>query len=318
MADQNALLDKLGPTLVQLEQLRLEKRATHFFRMKMVVGLAVAVGLWALWLERQYVPTDFETGMPAHEFLLASAFFLAGPIIWWMMAPVWAYRKIYKQRVFPDIANAYGLRYVLRRKMTAADFRPARIVPLHKECVSEHFFEGQYKGANIRFSAITLKTNGGKDRKTETLFQGLGVIIELNQVHFLGHTIVVEDGGTLNEWAREKLSDLKRADLVDPVFEKKYSVFTTDQVEARYLIDPLMIERINHLRQPSARTHGTLAVAYRDGAVYVMLPADGVLFKPVSIAIPATEPRMVLALHHHIGDLLGMIDQLEFYQPPQK
>jgi hypothetical protein len=142
------------------------------------------------------------------------------------------------------------------------------------------------------------------------------VIIALPRVRFYGHTIVVKNAIKLAEWMRETFGGLKRADLVDPVFEKTYSVFTNDQVEARYLLHPAMIERINTLDHTHAGAASALSIAYRDGCVFMLLPSHKNMFEPAGIDVPATDRAAVLSLRSHLSGVLGMIDQLEFYQPP--
>ena len=72
----------------------------------------------------------------------------------------------------------------------------------------------------------------------------LAVLLTQGTKRFHGHTIMTQDKGKVGSWFKEKTSSFKRADLVDPEFEKLFDVFTTDQVEARYLIDPRIIENL--------------------------------------------------------------------------
>ena len=59
--------------------------------------------------------------------------------------------------------------------------------------------------------------------------------------NFLGQTVVLPDKGLFN---LKKIRGLKRVRLVDPVFEKMFEVYGTDQVEARYLLTPDFMQRL--------------------------------------------------------------------------
>ncbi len=84
------------------------------------------------------------------------------------------------------------------------------------------------------------REGSGKNRKWVTKFRGQLLVIELDQ-KFLGQTVVLRDKGWLQ---RKKRGDMKRVGLVDPVFEKIFEAYGTDQVEARYLLTPTFMQRL--------------------------------------------------------------------------
>lgn len=316
-AQDSALLAKLLPRLHIADQVRVEKYAQYCWRRKVATALFALLAPLTGWIDYMLI---FVWSSRDDDKIAGLTLMMAGALYRWMTAPKRAYAKTYKQSVLPEVAALYGLQYKIDGAIDDEDLRHGGIAPSYDRHHSEDYFEGTYKGARMRFAEIKLteRRGSGKNRRTVTVFKGLAVIIELPKVRFYGHTIVIKHTGKMNEWVREKSSSLRRADLVDPHFEGKYSVFTNDQVEARYLLDPAMIERINKLEHPQVRMRDAMSVAYRDGCVYMLLPAQGDLFEPADITIPATDPHALAALRRQIADLLGVIDQLEFYQPPQK
>ena len=69
-----------------------------------------------------------------------------------------------------------------------------------------------------------------------------GVVISLpHHSRFIGRTIIRRDMGKLNP---PVVQDLKRVGFASSVFEKKFEVFSDDQVEARFLITPDFMERL--------------------------------------------------------------------------
>lgn len=69
-----------------------------------------------------------------------------------------------------------------------------------------------------------------------------GVIVSLAYPNaFSGRTIIRDDYGPLNP---AKIEDMKRARMVDLNFERRFEVYTDDQVQARALISPDFMERL--------------------------------------------------------------------------
>ncbi len=83
------------------------------------------------------------------------------------------------------------------------------------------------------------------------------ILLDMNK-NFSGKTIVKRDTGIIGNWFtkkfRRKLDSyasrsklLKSVKLEDPIFEKKFEVYSSDQVEARYLLTTSFMERILEL-----------------------------------------------------------------------
>lgn len=307
-SQDNALLDQLRPQLEAADIQRQEKYATYLYRRKIALVLAMMIvpAMIGLFVWKQQVVLIWVVAI------------FGGGLYHWMTVPKRAYANLYKQSILPRIAAAYGLTYRMDGRIPDRELKNGGIMPSYDDYHCEDCFAGSYKGADLRFAEIKLteERGSGKNRRTVTVFKGLAVVITLSRVRFYGHTVVVKNAPKMFEWMREKFGDLKRADLVDPVFEKSYSVFTDDQVEARYLLDPAMIERINNIGQMGVEVSDTLSIAYKDGCVYMMLPSSKAMFEPADISVPATDRNVVLSLRRQVSGLIGMIDQLEFYQPP--
>lgn len=88
-----------------------------------------------------------------------------------------------------------------------------------------------------------VKTKNG--HRWETVFRGALMAIDFHR-EFLGKTVVLRDAGIFN---RKKRGDMKRVGLVDPVFEKIFEAYGTDQVEARYLLTPDFMQQLVDLEK---------------------------------------------------------------------
>lgn len=189
--------------------------------------------------------------------------------------------------------------------------KPSNIVLHHTQYNSEDLFSGEYKGVCINFSEIDLKKKSGKS--TVTVFKGLAVLLTQGTKRFRGHTIMIKDQGKIGGWFKQRVSGLRRADLVDPEFERMFDVFTTDQTEARYLINPLIIENLKALND-EYRGEGMLVAFYEDHFL-ILIGSNENHFEPASIHTPATNEESVLALKREIGQILSIVDRLSLYDP---
>lgn len=307
--DDAAFLQKVGPELEQLEKIRKAKNLVYLFRKKAgIIGGLIATpfaGFADWWLITACSGDDCGAGLTA---------VMWGLIYGWIIVPKKQYAKAYKKEVLPDIARLFGdFTYDADGKIPASEMKPSKILPRHDRYKSEDYFKGQYKGTALTFSEIKLKQrrSSGKRTRYVTVFKGLAILIDLPEGKFSGHTILIRDKSPFMEWFKEKGTGLERANLVDPEFEKIYDVFTNDQVEARYLIDPVMIERLKALTE--IYESDDISAACYDGRMLVLLPSRKNFFEPADIKVKATDPQSVLKMRREVGHILRLVDHLELY-----
>lgn len=124
--------------------------------------------------------------------------------------------------------------------------------------------EGQYQGKAYkalhincdRFYKLRL---GDKSQKNDRIVGGYFIQFKLNKT-YKGKTIVLADRKKIGNYINLKSTGLKRAHLVSPEFEKNFEVFTSDQVEARYIIDHLMIETLLNILNQSSINYFTFSI----------------------------------------------------------
>jgi hypothetical protein len=108
------------------------------------------------------------------------------------------------------------------------------------------YVEGQLGETFIQFSKIILKDPLSK-------FTGIFMIASFNK-YFKGSYRVIPQsytglGALVNLGVNEMGSaDFRPIEMENPDFEKEFAVYGTDQVEARYILTPSMIERIMDFR----------------------------------------------------------------------
>lgn len=303
---------RVKPQLQKMEEVRVEKYESYIWRRKIGSWVAAAVTPLTTWVDYHLL---FTWAKSSDDSGAGLTFVVLGAIYGWVTAPKRAYAKAYKQEIMPAIAGLFGLRFDVDGKIPIHEMQATKIVPTHDRYKSEDYFEGSHKGARIRFSEIDLQQRRRSNKRTYyvSVFKGMAILIDLPRPKFFGHTIITADGNSASEWMKEKSLGLQRADLVDPVFEKKYSVFTNDQVEARYLIDPAMIERIVKL-QHSHVAEG-ISASYKDKRILVLISSKKNHFEPADITIPATDAEALSALRQEVSETLSLVDYFEFYKP---
>jgi Protein of unknown function (DUF3137) len=114
------------------------------------------------------------------------------------------------------------------------------------------------------------------------IFKGLFFVGDFNK-HFQGQTIVVPDYAEryLGNLAQDlQALNQQRGQLVrleDPEFEKLFAVYSTDQIEARYLLSTSLMQRLVDFTKKARRS---LFVSFVDDKIYMAIQYDEDLFEP--------------------------------------
>ncbi len=215
----------------------------------------------------------------------------------------------------PDIISALlpqfgAMTYHQHAGIHPVELERYKIIPAYDKFHAEDFFEGRYKGTDFCFCEMRLLQKF--DDSYIPVFVGLVVLISYEKKKFDSHTILVADSPANAAFMKVKAPDMRRADMVDPEFEKLYDVYTTDQVEARYLIDHLMIEPLKKLNNMCNR--GKVSVAFLDQEVLLMIPTWRPMFEPTSIKLKTLNREVFIKLRNEILQVLSIIDVMNLYK----
>jgi hypothetical protein len=189
-----------------------------------------------------------------------------------------ALNRTYKQIVVMRVVKALGqgMTYSAESRFTKQDFLD---MDLYEKRAEKWNAEDEVTGRKnaVTYSILegkATRTEGsGKSRRVVTIFKGSIVRLDFNK-NFLGHTVVVPDaeskilGGLFGESESRRRKDICRLENVD--FEKRYSVYSTDQQEARYILTPKMMELI--IQAQNALPN--LRMSFHDKSVFVTIPGS--------------------------------------------
>jgi len=260
-----------------------------------VAALIVAVVVW------QIASGSFMAG--------AIALLFAGLLAYaWAAAPLMAVGKRVKQSYCDGIAQAMGAIYKM------GDFAPPafdrlkewRLVPDYSRSHFEDWFAGAYKGSSYDLYEAHLEqrhTDSKGRTYYSTVFRG-----QLIRMHFprdfLGVTVVRRDMGVFNVFGGQ--SGLERVGLEDPVFEKAFEVWGSDQVEARYLLHPALMQRLLDLE---TRMKGQkLRCAFQGGDLLVAIEG-GNRFEAGDLFKALDDPERARRIVDDIASVMRVMDE---------
>lgn len=210
-----------------------------------------------------------------------------------------SYRQEYKDRIIARITNYLdeGLVYFPNGTVEESEFVNSEFFPVSCDRFrGEDHFRGKIGKTEIEFSEVVAEnknTSGsGSDRKEDytIIFKGLFIIADFNK-YFNTRTVVLPDtaeklfgkfGQTLQSIAPGRGALIR---LEDPVFEKEFVVYGDDQVEARYILTPALMQRIVAFKR---KWNTAVYLSFRDSKVYIAIRMNKNLFE-LRLFRPATD-----------------------------
>lgn len=177
----------------------------------------------------------------------------------------------------------YAYRRDIGRPDYFAEFDRLKLMPNFNRESWEDEVRGARMGAGFVFCEAHLKyKSGGKNSSTRTVFHGQLLVIDYAK-RFLGETVVRRDAGIFNRFGKPG-ANFQPVGIASPKFEKIFEAWSTDQVEARELLDPLVLERFEELDR--LFNGAKLRAAFTGGQLYLALETGdklnmGTMFAPL-------------------------------------
>ena len=241
------------------------------------------------------------------------------------------WRNTFKHRVMTRLVKLFhpSLNYHPNRAIAEAEYRLSMLFhnsPDPDRYRGEDYIEGVIDKTDIRLSELHTEyrqvTYDSKGRRREhwvTIFRGLFISADFHK-HFHGVTLVLPDTeqswlGGFGQWLQSISAKLgnQPGELVkmeDPEFERLFKVFSTDQVEARYILTPNMIRRIVEFRN---RTKSQVRLSFIASRVFVAISTYHNYFEPPSLFAPADkllDPTTLAEYFEELKFALAVVDEL--------
>ena len=215
-----------------------------------------------------------------------------------------------KQKIMPYVCKCLG---DLKWKYAQCSFEQllckSGIIDRYNRFSYDDSFTGIYKDINYEIceTSFYYKTGTGKNSSTRTVFKGVMIKLDMNK-SFTGNTVIRPD--TLKH--ASPAANLKHTTLEDVVFEKKFDVFTDDEVEARYLITPSFMERLNNMK--TAFSADRVSCAFYDKYLLVGLHTSKDLFSICSLKEPVNDGKQFFTMFEEILSIIKLIDHFKLNQ----
>ena len=223
--------------------------------------------------------------------------------------------------------------FLIQRKLTKKiekDIKK-RIMPSVCRCISNlTWHNGFYENENIIATAKLINDNYGKaefddvflgeyrDVKIDIVeglylpseksvryrdvpyFQGVFIVLDMNK-KFEGHTIIKPES-----LVKFEPYQLRKTTLEDVKFEKKYDVYTDNEIEARYLITTSFMDRLNEMK--TAFKGKKVSCAFYDKKLIIAFDNPFDTFSVVSLFRKTEEHKQYFQMFDEFLSIVKLID----------
>ena len=205
------------------------------------------------------------------------------------------YRALAKRKLLDIIASALKMKYRRGGHFHLVSIYDHHILPPYNTRRVEEGFSGKFKGIKIEFQDFFISPvrrifdgMGYRSIPTFKKYYGLALKVRLNK-SFKHHTVLLptrDADNFLNALPNANLFLHEHVNLVYHSFTKDYTCLSTDQIEARYVMDPAVMQRFTTLAEVFD-TDRISASFMGDEMVVVMRPIVN-LFEVGSLRDPVT------------------------------
>ena len=206
--------------------------------------------------------------------------------------------------IIPAICDCFpNLKWELKQKFVDKSIYEKSNLLREIKCIFCHnHLEGTYKNVNYIIEDLEIWEKNYK-------FYGYVIKFKMNK-KFKGNTVIHPD------FIRYKydLSNMHVTELEDIVFEKQYKVFTDDDVEARYLITPSLIERVNLLKNKFEADY--IYLSFYEETLYIALRSKKELFKTISINKPIYDNNQYYN-HTLLEEIISILKLIDYFKLDQ-
>ena len=271
----------LSPELAEsLAELRLRRDKT---RKNALIVSAVCLVLFLL-VSLAYMASEAGSGAEAAGmlvgFFLTAVFLAAFPYALMMRGVKLQYSRLVVPALLREIDP--GLSYDPAGYIPKADFKRSKIFSQSADTYhGEDLVRGTYKGIPIRFSELKVQEvhHDGKNTTYHTFFTGVFMIADFHKDFRFRHWVLPDlaeaafgqvFGNFLQKLKLPGRGHMTR--MEDPAFEKKFVVYTEDDVEARYILTPKLMQTMMNLYERFRKGPSKIAFAFLESCVFIAIP----------------------------------------------
>lgn len=206
-----------------------------------------------------------------------------------------------KNKIMPYVCSCFGnmrwtdLVYLGDDKL----FYQAGVIPKFTSNNYDDIFMGSYKDVNFEILEAEYEIGSGKSRRT--VFKGVIIKLDMNKP-FKSHTVIKPD--TLMNIS--PLPNLHHTQLEDIQFNKKFDVYTNDEIGARVLITPAFMDRLKNMKV--AFGSNGVSCAFYEQHLIIALKTNKDLFSICSLIKPIDDRQQYKQMYEEILSIIKLID----------
>lgn len=264
----------------------------------MFVWMAIMAGLYIM-----FFPDDFFSVSELYSKFLTGIMAIYIMFHGHIFAPVVNFNDDTKRKVQQKIISFFGdFKYKHEQTLPVITLKESHLFHGFHTQNGDDYFTGEYQGVGITVSEETLVTGHGKNK--HNVFSGIIIELEMNK-NFNGQTVVFT-----KSWLQLPRStpNMSKVIFENPEFNKKFKVYATDQVEARYLLTTVFMENVMKLKQ---LYHGkTVDLSFFDNNVLIAISTSKDMFETTSLFRSALDYRMmsdVIRQFHYIFEIIEVL-----------
>jgi hypothetical protein len=282
----------------ELDRIRQDFAAQRRTRLLVAMPLGIAVGGYTAWEILRANPGNYIATVLVFLVIVAVTHFLATSSI------ETKYTAAFKQHMLPQLLSRHGQMRV--SKDAQPDFARAQLAGVmwrHDRMSVDDGFVGTYRDYPLEISELNLWRRNpspfGQTEKRGTSRHCLAITVGLPRP--LLATTAVLDRHRFDEGAVSHDASLHSVSLEDPVFGEVYSVHSTDEIGARVLLTPAVMNRMLSAADSANFLPPALLADGNRLQFVLQFYADMPMFEPPGVAIP---------MSHHLALIDAQLTQV--------
>jgi len=181
------------------------------------------------------------------------------------------------------------------------------------------FVRGKINEVPIQFSDIHAEQRHKNSKNGEswsTVFQGLFIVAEFNK-HFTAKTVILPDsaqntfGDLIGSWLQSNNVSRDKLIKMDNIeFEKEFVVYSTDQIEARYILSHALMQRLLTFKKKSSHP---VYISFIGESIHMAIEYNKDLFEP-SVFRSLLNYKIAMEYVQTLHLVIGIIEELKLNQ----
>ena len=291
----------LKQKLSDLEDLRNRTKTKYYVLVVSTIFIILVCSLLFLCVEELFVlfPLSFMFGIVSYPFF--------------SYLIIEKYRLTFKKSIISEMVLFYdeSLKYEPDKGIFLKAIQISNLfyLSMKEKFVSDDYVEGKIGETFVQFSEIQISSTSFFSSAD---FHGLFLIADFNK-HFKGDYIILPDPfekllGSAVADTMQHFNIMYRPPLIkmeNPEFENEFAVYGTDEIEARYIITPALMDRMLDYK---TKVGNKVYFSFTRSRLFVAISTDKELFEPTLFSSP--DPKQIELWNKDLYLALSIVNEL--------